>query len=124
MSGGRRVVLASLTPGVDQPTSSNRIELYPSYGIRRVHAALIADPALADAEVTLIDSATASPEEYAERIREARPDVIGFAAYVWSAPTLAATARIVKREMPDCTILFGGPSAHPQMFDLEPFADR
>ena len=49
----RRIALVCMTPALDTNELSG-VEL-PSYGIRRIHAAVIADPALHNAEVTLID---------------------------------------------------------------------
>jgi radical SAM superfamily enzyme YgiQ (UPF0313 family) len=110
--------------GLDRSSNDrSTLNRFPSFGVRRVQAALISDPMLADAEVMHLDRDTTA-EEMLAFVDETRPDVLGLAAYVWSSPTLIEVAREVKRRRPECTVVFGGPSAHPRVFDLEPFADR
>ncbi len=96
----------------------------PSYGIRKVHAAIAADPALADAEITLIDHAQPDLEAYVRSIVAFEPDVVGFSIYVWSMALLIDVARRVREALgSDVTIVFGGPSAHSAVFALRPYAD-
>ena len=128
---GRRVTLLSLSPTISEKDQYERsdeserstLNRFPSFGVRRIQAALISDPELPDAEVRQLDR-DISAEALIAFVEETRPDVLGLAAYVWSAPTLIEVAREVKRRRPECTIVFGGPSAHPSVFDLQPFVDR
>jgi len=48
---------------------------------------------------------------------------VGFSCYLWSFPFFAEIARALRKEDPSRLIVFGGPSARPIMFDLEPFRD-
>lgn len=116
----RRIALACITATNDFGGSP---EMYPSYGIRRVQAALLSDPALADNEVELFELGGYDAEQAAAQLVDFLPDLVGFSAYMWSFPALLEIARCVKRSRPNCTILFGGPSARPSMFSLGPFAD-
>ena len=117
---GRRIVLACMTP---TPDTDDLGELsLPSYGIRRILAAVVADPALAGATVGLVDFGCADVDRYVDAILQADPDLLGLSVYVWSLPCMVEVARRVKRLRPQCVIVFGGPSARPAMFDLAPYA--
>lgn len=96
--------------------------LMPSYGIRRILAALVADPALAGAAVGLVDLARPDLEGYLDRLLRVEPDIVGFSVYVWSLPFLVTLARELKRRRPQCLVVFGGPSARTAMLDLAPYA--
>jgi len=91
-----------------------------NYGIRKLQASIRTAPDLADVEVILLDG-TKDTDGLAEKILALAPDVLGMSVYVWSLPSLAKAAEKVKRERPDTWIIFGGPSARPQMLHLEPF---
>jgi len=117
---GRRVALVCLTPKEEVDGAPYES---PSYGVRRIQAAVIAAPELADAEVQLFEARDLSAEQAAAQIDAYRPDVVGFSVYVWSFPRLLQVARLLKERRRDCTIVFGGPSARPAMFALEPFRD-
>lgn len=114
---GRCVALLSMDAG------SMREEGFRTfnYGIRRVQADLVADPDLSDASLHVFDFDGATVEQIVEAVERVQPDVIGASCYVWSFPTFFAVAGEIKRRRPDCTIVFGGPSARPAMFALEPF---
>lgn len=117
---GKRVALVGISPDIAE---NGGLNTFPSYGIRRIQAAVVADPALADAEVILIDERIAPAEKFIEQILLFEPDILGLSIYLWSTDLLTQVAREVKRRRPDCTIVFGGPSARTQLFELEPFAD-
>jgi radical SAM superfamily enzyme YgiQ (UPF0313 family) len=117
---GKRIALIGISPDIAE---NGGLNTFPSYGVRRIQAAVVADPALFDAEVMLIDERSAPAEKFIERILRFEPDVLGLSVYIWSTELLTQVAREVKRTLPDCTIVFGGPSARTQMFELEPFAD-
>src|SRR6185437_6052946 len=93
----------------------------PSYGVRRIHAALISDPRLADATVKTFDGNVSNVDAVTARVLEFDPDIVGFSAYVWSMPSFVAIAKRLREAMPDVTIIFGGPSARPEMFAFEPY---
>jgi radical SAM superfamily enzyme YgiQ (UPF0313 family) len=116
----RRIALVCMTPASDANEHGD-MEL-PSYGIRRILAAVLADPALEGAPVALIDVERPDVEAYVEAILSMEPDLVGISVYVWSLPCLAEVARRVKRARPGCIIVFGGPSARTAMFDLPPYA--
>lgn len=122
-----RVALVSLTPEISQQGEANErgrgtLDRFPSYGVRRVQAALATDPTLSGVEVKLFDRQPATTGGLAEEILAFGPDVVGFASYVWSTPTMVALARTLKRALPRVTTIFGGPSAVPEQFDLAPYA--
>jgi radical SAM superfamily enzyme YgiQ (UPF0313 family) len=93
----------------------------PSYGIHRILASVIADPQLPEAKVALIDVGRADVDTYVDEITRFEPDLIGFSIYVWSTPCMIEVARRVKKLRPQCTIVFGGPSARTAVFDLPPY---
>ena len=116
----RRIALACMTPVPDDgDLGSLRL---PSYGIRRILAAVVADPELADARVGLFDFGRHDVQAYVDAILGFEPDLLGLSIYVWSTPCLVEVARLVKQRLPACTVVFGGPSARPAMFDLAPYA--
>lgn len=115
---GRRVALVCRTPGLDFPNVRDDL---PSYGVRRIHASIISDPRLQDAVVQTFDTVQPDPDAILSRILAFDPDVVGFSAYVWSLPTFLEVARRLRAEIPDCTIVFGGPSARPEMFGIDPY---
>jgi radical SAM superfamily enzyme YgiQ (UPF0313 family) len=94
----------------------------PSYGVRRILAALIADPALKGAQIALIDVERPDADAYVEALENFDPDLVGFSAYVWSTPCLVEVARRVKQKRPQRCVVFGGPSARTALFDLAPYA--
>jgi len=117
---GRRIALLTLDANMLRDE-----EWAPfNYAIRRIQAAVLADPQLADAEVELFEAWTPDAlETMAADIERFDPDLVGASAYLWSFPTFVEIARRLKRARPDRTIVFGGPSARPAMFHLEPYAD-
>ncbi|MBS0126837.1 B12-binding domain-containing radical SAM protein [Thetidibacter halocola] len=115
----RRIALVCLTPEPD--TAELGPLKMPSYGIRRIEASVRADPALADADVRLIDMQGRGAAEQQALLAGFDPHLIGFSAYVWSAPDLIALARAHKATNPGTVIVFGGPSARTAFFDLPPY---
>ena len=112
----RRIALACLTPALD--TDELGPLQMPSYGIRRIQAAVFDDPLCPGHVVRLIDVGRADVAAYVEAILAFGPDVLGLSIYVWSTECLVAVAREVKRRRPSCLIVFGGPSARSAVFDL------
>jgi len=115
----RRIALASLTPRTDGDELIN-LEL-PSYGIRRVQAAVAGDILRPHHAVQLFDRAVPDVAAYVREILAFEPDILGLSIYVWSTECLIGVAREVKRRRPGCLIVFGGPSARPAVFDLLPY---
>jgi radical SAM superfamily enzyme YgiQ (UPF0313 family) len=106
-----------MTPRPDTDELGN-LEL-PSYGIRRIQAAVACDPQNPAHTVKLIDLGRDDVAGYVRDILAFDPELIGFSIYVWSTSTLVAVAREIKRRRPACAIVFGGPSARTALFDLE-----
>ena len=74
----------------------------PSYGIRRILAAVADDPELEGAHVThdrLWAARMCGPTS--RRSPAIEPDLIGFSIYVWSTPCMVEVAREVKRRLPE-----------------------
>lgn len=94
-----------------------------SFGARRIQATLLTEPALAGAEVRLVESERTDPEYWLAQIERIRPDLIGFSAYIWSFAAFVAVTRRLRAMGSRAAIVFGGPSARPQMFELPPYAD-
>ncbi|HEX4985709.1 MAG TPA: cobalamin-dependent protein, partial [Burkholderiales bacterium] len=116
----RRIALVCMTPDTD--TNEHGSMELPSYGIQRILASTIADPALQDAQVGLIDVGKPDSDAYLNALLQFEPDLIGMSIYVWSTPCLVEVARRFKNRRPDCPIVFGGPSARTALFDLRPYA--
>ncbi|MGB4741638.1 MAG: cobalamin-dependent protein, partial [Fuerstiella sp.] len=111
-----RIALVCLTPTVDSHEHEGA-EL-PSYGIHRVLAAVVAHPKLADVEVQLFDLEAEHVNGYVEDLLAFDPQVVGFSLFVWSMDCLIQVARRIKQRLPNCAIVFGGPSARPPVLEL------
>lgn len=118
-AAGRRIALVCMTPITDANETGN-MEM-PSYGIKRVLAAAAADPALQGAEFAFIDFRDNDVDAYVDAIVEFEADLVGFSVYIWSSLLLTEVARRVKKRRPECTMVFGGPSARTALFDLSPY---
>jgi radical SAM superfamily enzyme YgiQ (UPF0313 family) len=116
----RRIALVCMTPVPDGDELQDM--RLPSYGIRRVLAAVVSDAQLADAKVALVDFGRADADAYVDALLRFEPDLVGFSIYVWSTPCMVEVARRIKQRRPQCTVVFGGPSARPAVFDLVPNA--
>ena len=115
-----RIALACMTPTPDGGELDGAT--LPSYGIRRVLAAVAGDPALAHARIAVVDFARPDPQAYVDTLLQFEPDLVGFSIYVWSTPCLVEVARRIKRARPACAVVFGGPSARRELFDLPAYA--
>jgi radical SAM superfamily enzyme YgiQ (UPF0313 family) len=116
----RRIALACMTPSPDA-NELGPLRL-PSYGIRRILAAVVADPELSGVKLGMIDFGRPDVEAYVDAIVRFEPDLLGFSIYIWSAPCLIEVARRVRQRLPAVTIVFGGPSARPAVFDMAHYA--
>ena len=110
---GNRVTLVVLKPQND--TGSSEEEM-PCFGVRRIHAAILADPELTHVQVTYIESAAIEVEDWIAKIEASEPDLVGFSVYVWSLPTFVEVARRLKVRHPETIVVFGGPSARPAVY--------
>jgi len=117
----QRIALVCMTPEPDT-NELGSLDL-PSYGIRRILAAVVSDPELSAAKVALIDHRRADVDAYVDALAGFEPDLIGFSIYVWSTPCMIEVARRIRYKLPKALIVFGGPSARTQLFDLPPYAD-
>lgn len=99
-----------------------------NYAVRKVQAAIVGDPKFQDISTSLIESiATAVGADITDlvrRIEEVDPDVVGFSTYTWSFAPFVEVARRLKERRPNRTLIMGGPSARPAMFDLEPYRGK
>jgi radical SAM superfamily enzyme YgiQ (UPF0313 family) len=116
-----RIALACLTPRPDGG-ELGPLQL-PSFGIRRIQAAVVGDPEGAGHAVRLFDLGREEVSAYVAQILAFEPDLLGFSIYVWSTDCLVTVAREVKRRRPGCIIVFGGPSARSALFDLAYYRD-
>jgi radical SAM superfamily enzyme YgiQ (UPF0313 family) len=117
----RRIALVCLTPRPDADELGPLV--LPSYGIRRIQAAVVGDGENPGHRVRLIDLGREDVAGYVRDILAFEPDLVGFSIYVWSTPCLVQVAREIKRRRPGCTIVFGGPSARSALFDLALYRD-
>jgi len=117
----RRIALACLTPRPDGDELA--LLRLPSFGIRRIQAAVAADSERPEHVVRLFDLGREDVAEYVRQILAFEPDLLGFSIFVWSTDCMVAVAREVKRLRPSCMIVFGGPSARAALFDLDYYRD-
>jgi radical SAM superfamily enzyme YgiQ (UPF0313 family) len=117
----RRIALVCLTPRPDADELGPLV--LPSYGIRRIQAAVAGDAENPGHRVKLIDLGRDDVAAYVRDILAFEPELVGFSIYVWSTPCLVQVAREIKRRRPGCTIVFGGPSARSALFDLDLYRD-
>ncbi len=110
----RRIALVCMTPVTDSNELAD-VRL-PSYGIRRILAAVADDPELEGARVSLVDFGRPDVSAYVEALARVEPELIGFSIYVWSTACMVEVARQIKRRLPSCAIVFGGPSARTALF--------
>lgn len=103
------------------PRSTPELSL-DNYGVHRVAASLEADPSF-EGEVHVVEVEQDQTHEAVLRAEEIDPDVVGVSAFVWSLPTLYPAARELKLRQPRRSLVIGGPSARPEMFDRAPWND-
>ncbi len=118
----RRVLLLAFKPPLAVSELPSGAHDFFSYGVFTVQAALVSDPRL-EVECRVVDSASDDIDGYMKEIESFAPDILGCSAYMWSFGAFVEVARGTKRLLPDCTVVFGGPSALPSMFELEPYRD-
>lgn len=113
---GRKVCLIGLYPKRD-PAMPEKIS---NHGLRMVEATLKAS-LLPGLEVSVLDLVDTLADDLFEEIVELDPDIVGFSTYLWSLPTFDQAARKLHKQDPARTLVFGGPSARPAMFNQIPF---
>lgn len=94
-----------------------------NYSARKIQAALISAPGLDGLEIRIFDFYEKDEVRMCGEIERFDPDIIGASAYVWSLPSLVGVARRLKQNRADRIVIFGGPSARPEMLSLRPFQD-
>ena len=92
-----------------------------SYSVHKLKASLLSCPQLQDAEIRVIHRDTTDPEVLLEPLLEFQPTLIGASLYVWSLKPFRELAALYKRIHPEVPVVVGGPSARPNVFDLEPY---
>jgi radical SAM superfamily enzyme YgiQ (UPF0313 family) len=115
---GRRVALLCVDPWKDADAATPF-----NFGVRRVEASVKA-AGIDGADVHLVETRDVQADAIVEELVRIEPDLVAASAYVWSFPTFVDVAERMKRLRPDVTIVFGGPSARPAMFELEPYRER
>jgi radical SAM superfamily enzyme YgiQ (UPF0313 family) len=116
---GRRVALVASYPLRDAAMPPQFIS---NHGMRMVEASLRASE-LDDLAVTVWDLRQADYATLVNELINYDPDVIGFSAFMWSFDLFVRVAKALKKQDPRRLIVFGGPSARPSMFKLEPYRD-
>ncbi len=59
-------------------------------------------------------------EGYVDAIVAFEPQLIGISLFVWSSKCLIEVSRRIRKRLPNCAIVFGGPSARPAVLNVEP----
>ncbi|HEY3493638.1 MAG TPA: radical SAM protein [Polyangiaceae bacterium] len=118
MADARRVALLCIDPWLKKEGSYRPF----NYSVRRIEAAIRAEPEFDSLDLRVFDTQSADPDALFAELERFDPDVIGASAYVWSFPTFLEVSRRARARRPDVTSIFGGPSARPEMFALAPFA--
>ena len=116
MRRGRRVALVASYPDKDPAMP----QFIPNLGMRMVEASVRA-AGFPDLDINTWDLFDGDAEAIARDLVAFDPDVVGFSAFLWSFPLFCAVAALVKADDPARLVVFGGPSARPAMFALEPF---
>lgn len=91
-----------------------------SYAAYRIQAALVGAVGLGAMDVEVFDRRGLDVDGWLGVLEEFTPHVIGVSAYLWSMPTFLEVARQFKDKYPETLIVFGGPSARPDMLSLPP----
>ena len=66
-------------------------------------------------------------EDVLDKIVAEKPDILCLSIFVWNVDSIMTLARQIKEQLPDITVLCGGPECYahtdPDWFDLYPFVD-
>lgn len=114
---GRRVAILACYPLRDAAMPPQFIS---NHGMRMVEASLRAS-GLGGLEVKVWDLDVARLQPMVDEVLDFDPDVVGFSAFMWSFDLFVQAAQIFKQDDPRRLIVFGGPSARPSMFKLDPY---
>jgi radical SAM superfamily enzyme YgiQ (UPF0313 family) len=114
-----RIALVSLAPwcrsaGVLAPFG---------YGLRKLQASLLGDQLIRELDLLVIDASSAEKDDILPQLETFKPDLVGFCTYVWSFPFFLDLAVHLKKRRSELQVVFGGPSARPEMFDLSPYRE-
>lgn len=114
---GRKVALIACYPLRDAAMPPQFIS---NHGMRMVEASLRAAE-LDGLDLKVWDLDEAKLDALVKSILEFDPDVVGFSAYMWSFDLFIKVSQRLKEQDPHRLIVFGGPSARPSMFKLDPY---
>ncbi len=114
--GGKRVAILAVsswnTGGTYHPFS---------YAAYRIQAALMGQPDVDD--VRVFEAHCWTTAEFEQAVEDFDPDVIGGSTYLWSLRPFVDVAARIKANRPDRTFVLGGPSARPEMLELDAYSD-
>ncbi len=113
----RRIAILAMNPWADE----GKFQPF-SYGAYRNAAAACAERSLGDVDVRVYDTHGWPLDRWVDEVLAFDPDVVGCSSYVWSTPTFYTLAIELKARSPRIKIVFGGPSARPEMLALEPYS--
>ncbi len=117
--GARRIALLCVDPWLK---SGGNFRPF-NYPVRRIEAALRSNAQLQDAEVKVFDVPLSQAASLAAEVEAFDPDLVGASAYTWSFAALLDVSARLKASRADRQIVFGGPSARPEMFALPPYRE-
>jgi hypothetical protein len=113
----RRIAVLAMnpwsSPGTFQPFS---------YGSYLIAASVIGRPEFEGVDVRVFDTHGWFLDRWVDEILAYEPDVVACSSYVWSTPTFYTLASTLRARAPQVKIVFGGPSARPELFALPPYA--
>ncbi|MBK7859930.1 MAG: B12-binding domain-containing radical SAM protein [Archangiaceae bacterium] len=115
MSAARRVALLCIDPWLKTDGPFRPF----NYPVRRIEAAL----ETSHAEVRIFEAQVGEAESLLPALEAFDPDLVGASAYTWSFAALLELSSKLKARRPERRVVFGGPSARPEMFSLEPYRE-
>ncbi|SNT17021.1 Radical SAM superfamily enzyme YgiQ, UPF0313 family [Anaerovirgula multivorans] len=74
-----------------------------------------------DIKIELVEFTINHSQEYIiKEIYKLQPDIVGFSCYIWNIEMIHQISRLLKKIMPDITIIFGGPEVS---FEVKPMME-
>jgi len=83
--------------------------IYPPLGIMYIASYLRGK--ISDVNVSLLDAATLTPQEFVQGVKQIDPDILGLSFPTMSARAAFVSSRLIKSELPHVPIIGGGPHA-------------
>lgn len=115
MSRSPRLALVSIDPTWEDPSG----EFTPfTYGVRKLEAAIVANPELAHVEVKVIDLRSSDPEAFFETLMDFGPTLVGASLFAWSIGPFEQLATRLRSADPSIRIVVGGPHARKSVFAM------